>query len=49
MPELDFTLAENLVTGSLMFTDSGNVFIDRDGVLWKTLTVEPEQGRGLVE
>lgn len=35
MPELEFTLAENLVTGSLMFTDSGNVFIDRDGVLWK--------------
>jgi hypothetical protein len=35
MPELSFIVAANLVSGSLMFTDGGNVFIDRDGVLWK--------------
>lgn len=36
MPELAFTLpSPNLVSGSLMFTDGSNVFIERDGILWK--------------
>jgi hypothetical protein len=36
MPELSFSLAApNLVSGSLMFTDGGNIYIERDGILWK--------------
>ncbi|WP_460883036.1 hypothetical protein, partial [Pseudaeromonas pectinilytica] len=36
MPELAFSLAApNLVSGSLMFTDNSNTYIERDGILWK--------------
>lgn len=44
MPELEFTVAENLITSSLMFTDNGNIYIERDGVLWKN--PDPRTGAG---
>lgn len=35
MPPLIFDLNTNLVSGALWFTDNGNHYIDRDGVIWK--------------
>ena len=36
IPSLQFSLGvDDLAPGSLMFTDNGHTYIDRDGVLWK--------------
>lgn len=44
-PEIDFLLGlSNLVTGAIWFTDNGNHYIERDGILWKNL--DPRTGAG---
>ena len=35
MQPLEFSLGDNLIAGSLWFSDNGNDYIERDGVVWK--------------
>lgn len=45
MPSLQFSLGiEDLAPGSLMFTDNGNLYVERDGVLWKNPASQTNAG-----